>query len=115
MSRHVPLLRWTQDPRHRGQLLRPQAQSRRGLAGGPFPLDPPLHADLLLLDGRGRRLLREAGPMPAPARRLRFPRVSQDVNPKLHCAAQLEGGEAVQMDSPPRAADRRTPKRVSND
>ena len=40
-------------------------------------LDPPLHADLLLLDERGRGLLREAGQPPAPARRPRFPRGSQ--------------------------------------
>ena len=101
-------------PRHPGQLLRPQAQSRRGLACGPSPLDPPLHADLLLLDERGRGLLREAGQPPSPARRPRFPRGSHGGDRRLHRASQREGGEAVQMDGQPGAADRRPSKRVSN-
>ena len=90
---------WTTTP--------PQAQ-------GPSPIDLPLHADVPLLDERGQGLLREAGPPPFSARRLRFPRRSRGGDSGLHRASQREGGEAVQMDGQPGAAHRRTPKRVSN-
>ena len=52
---------------------------------------------------------------PAPARRLRVRGAVGGGGPGLHCAAQREGGKAVQMDGKPGATDRRSPKRASND
>ena len=80
--------RRTGDPCHPGQRIRPQALDRHEMAGGAPALDLPLHADLRLLDERGRGLNR---------------------------AAQRGGGETVQMDGQPGSARRRLPKRVSND
>lgn len=61
-------------------------------------MDLPPHADLLFLDECRRGFLRQAGPEPATARRLRFHRGSQEVDSGLHRAAQRKGGGAIQMD-----------------
>ena len=49
-------------PRHPRQLCCPQAPRGAGLARGPSKMDVPLHADLVLMAQRRRRLLLQAHP-----------------------------------------------------
>ncbi len=74
-------------PRHPRQLRRPQAPEGARLARPPSALHLPLHADLVLLAQRRRRLLRQAHQAPAEARRLPLHRRSSGRHQPLRRAS----------------------------
>ena len=61
---------WSAHPRHPRQLRRSQAPRRAGMACGASAMDVPLHADLVLMAQRRRRLLLSAHPAEPEAGRL---------------------------------------------
>src|SRR5208283_4737511 len=94
--------------------ITPPTSTPRCAAGShPSPRHLPLHADLVLLGQRGRRLVCQAHPPTAQARRLHLDRRVADRHQPLHRRCQRQA-QALRLDQIRRRHPRRCPTRETS-